>query len=110
MVKQERESRPAQECILPTEACWSDASEDTLCLHTGDWRTERPVFDLEKCNACGFCYIYCPVQCVSDAPDGIHYQVDLEYCKGCGVCARECPTGAITMVPEGDLADGCEPR
>ncbi len=110
MVKQERERRSAKECILPTEACWSDASEEILCLRTGDWRTERPVFDFEKCNACGFCYIYCPVQCVTDAPDGIHYQADLEYCKGCGVCARECPTGAITMVPEGDFADGCEPR
>jgi 2-oxoacid:acceptor oxidoreductase delta subunit (pyruvate/2-ketoisovalerate family) len=93
--------------LFETEACWSDANEGMLCLHTGDWRTERPVFDNEKCNACGFCYIYCPPQCIVDHEDGIHYKADLEYCKGCGVCARECPKGAITMAPEGDYADDC---
>jgi pyruvate ferredoxin oxidoreductase delta subunit len=93
--------------IFQTEAAWSDAGDGTLCLHTGDWRTERPVFDNEKCNACGFCYIFCPTQCIGDAPDGIHYEADLDYCKGCGICARECPTRAITMEPEGDYADEC---
>jgi len=93
--------------LFETEACWSDASGALLCLHTGEWRTERPVFDKEKCNACGFCYIFCPPQCVVDDEDGIHYKADLEYCKGCGVCARECPKGAITMAPEGDYADDC---
>jgi len=95
--------------LFETEASWSDASETVLCLHTGDWRTERPVFDHEKCNACGFCYIYCPPQCIVDDEDGIHYKADLEYCKGCGVCARECPKEAITMAPEGD-ADDCRVR
>ncbi len=93
--------------IFQTEASWSDARGDTLCLHTGDWRTERPVFNKEECNACGFCYIFCPLQCIHDDEDGIHYKADLDYCKGCGVCAKECPTGAITMVPEGDYADDC---
>ncbi|MCX8031852.1 MAG: 4Fe-4S binding protein [Thermoleophilia bacterium] len=93
--------------IFPTEACWSDASGELLCLDTGSWRTERPVIDKEKCNACGFCFIYCPTQCVKDDTDGIHFAVDLRYCKGCGICARECPKGAITMVPEGDYADEC---
>lgn len=93
--------------IFQTEASWSDASGGMLCLHTGDWRTERPVFDKEQCNACGFCYIYCPLQCIEDDADGIHYTADLDYCKGCGVCAKECPTGAITMAPEGDYADDC---
>ena len=93
--------------IFETEASWSDASGEMLCLHTGDWRTERPIFDKAKCNACGFCYIFCPIQCIGDDEDGIHYAADLEYCKGCGVCARECPKGAITMAPEGDYADDC---
>jgi 2-oxoacid:acceptor oxidoreductase delta subunit (pyruvate/2-ketoisovalerate family) len=95
------------EIFTKTESSWSDASGDLLCLHTGDWRTVRPVFNYEKCNACGFCYIYCPPQCITDAPDGIHYQADLDYCKGCGVCAKECPTGAITMEPEADFAEEC---
>lgn len=95
------------EIFTKTEASWSDASGELLCLHTGDWRTVRPVFNNEKCNACGFCYIFCPPQCIKDAPDGIHYEADLDYCKGCGVCAKECPTGAITMEPEADFAEEC---
>ena len=93
--------------IFETEACWSISSGDLLCLHTGDWRTERPVFVKEKCNACGFCYIYCPIQCIVDDEDGIHYAADMDYCKGCGVCAKECPKDAIVMTPEGDYADDC---
>jgi len=96
------------ESMLKTEACWSDSSEPLLVLSTGDWRTARPVFDNEKCNACGFCYIFCPTQCIADDEDGIHYQADLDYCKGCGVCATECPKKAITMTPEADFAEECK--
>ncbi len=92
--------------IFETEASWSVSNNELLCLHTGDWRTERPVFIKEKCNACGFCYIFCPIQCIGDDEDGVHYAADMEYCKGCGVCARECPTGAIVMTPEGGF-DEC---
>ena len=60
--------------IFWTEACWSDASGSVLCLHTGDWRTERPVFAKEKCNACGFCYIYCPTQCIGGDDDALDVQ------------------------------------
>ena len=102
------DSRAAQtEGIFQTEACWSISSGDLLCLHTGDWRTERPIFVKEKCNACGFCYIYCPIHCIVDDEDGIHYAVDMDYCKGCGVCAKECPKDAIVMTAEGDYADDC---
>jgi pyruvate ferredoxin oxidoreductase delta subunit len=93
--------------LFQTEACWSDGSGKLLELATGEWRTERPVFDNEKCNACGFCYIFCPVQCIVDHEDGIHYQAVLDYCKGCGICAMECPKGAITMTPEADYAGEC---
>jgi pyruvate ferredoxin oxidoreductase delta subunit len=92
--------------LFETQASWSISSGDLLCLHTGDWRTERPVFIKEKCNACGFCYIYCPIQCIVDDEDGIHYAADMEYCKGCGVCAKECPKDAIVMTPEGGF-DEC---
>ena len=95
------------ESIFTTEACWSNSSEPLLCLSTGDWRTERPIFDKEKCNACGFCYVFCPIQCIVDDEDGIHYEADLDYCKGCGVCATECPKKAITMTPEADFAEEC---
>ena len=94
-----------EKCIFETQACWSDGTGELLCLNSGDWRTSRPVVDKEKCNACGFCVIYCPPQCMIQDEDDIHYKANLEYCKGCGVCARECPKGAIAMVPEGEYAD-----
>lgn len=89
----------------PTESSWSDGNNPLLCLNTGDWRTERPVVDKERCNACGICVVYCPPQCMVD--DGDYYMANLEFCKGCGVCAKECPKKAITMRPEGDYADDC---
>jgi len=94
-------------CIFETEAAWSDANKKLLCLDTGDWRTERPVIDYEKCNRCGLCFIYCPPQCIrADDAEG-KFVPDLAFCKGCGVCATECPKKAITMTPEGEYADEC---
>jgi len=89
--------------IFTTESTWSDANQKMLVLDTGSWRTERPVLDVEKCNYCGLCALYCPPQCMQDKGD--HYEVDLAFCKGCGICARECLRGALTMKPEGDFSD-----
>ena len=66
---------------------------------TGDWRSQRPVFDLERCIKCGICYIYCPEGCISQNAEG-NFEADLYYCKGCGICAIECPKDVITMVEE----------
>jgi 2-oxoacid:acceptor oxidoreductase delta subunit (pyruvate/2-ketoisovalerate family) len=97
--------KQSDDCIFETEASWSYADKHLLCLDTGDWRTERPVVEVEKCNACGICVMYCPPQCMVD--DGDFYKANLDYCKGCGVCAKECPKKAIKMTPEGDYADDC---
>ena len=32
---------------------------------TGAWRTERPVMDVERCNQCNMCWLYCPEGCIS---------------------------------------------
>lgn len=66
---------------------------------TGDWRSQKPIFDLEKCIKCGLCYIYCPEGCISQNAEG-DFEADMYYCKGCGICARECPKDVITMVEE----------
>ena len=66
---------------------------------TGDWRSQRPFFDLEKCIKCGLCYIYCPEGCIRQNAEG-DFEADMYYCKGCGICARECPKEVITMVEE----------
>jgi len=68
---------------------------------TGDWRSQKPIFDIEKCIKCGLCYIYCPEGCIRQNAEG-DFEADMYYCKGCGICARECPKDVITMVEEGE--------
>ena len=66
---------------------------------TGDWRSERPIMDKEKCNKCGLCWLYCPDASMELLKDG-YYEPDLYYCKGCGICAKVCSREAITMIEE----------
>lgn len=66
---------------------------------TGDWRTQKPVWNEQKCVKCGVCWMYCPDAAIFMKTDG-YYTADYDYCKGCGICGKECPTGAITMVEE----------
>ena len=66
---------------------------------TGDWRSDRPVRDNERCIKCGVCYIYCPEACINETEEGF-FDADLFYCKGCGICAHECPRAVIEMVEE----------
>ena len=66
---------------------------------TGDWRSQRPIVDKDKCNKCILCYIFCPDGCIERDTEG-YFEANLYYCKGCGICANECPRKAITMVEE----------
>lgn len=66
---------------------------------TGGWRSDRPVWNHDRCIKCGICFIFCPEGCVKQNSEG-YFEADLYYCKGCGICARECWTQAITMVEE----------
>ena len=68
-------------------------------VQTGDWRSERPSIDLEKCTGCTLCYFYCPDASIH-VDNGKAIDIDLKHCKGCGICAKECPVGAITMETE----------
>ena len=72
-------------------------SASTYC--TGDWRSDRPILDKEKCNKCGLCWLYCPEGAIDPADDG-YFEVNLYYCKGCGICAVECPKDATKMIEE----------
>lgn len=64
---------------------------------TGDWRSSSPVYDYNKCNRCGLCFIYCPEGCIRPLENG-YFEANMYYCKGCGICAKECPKSAITMI------------
>jgi len=92
---------------LEDELTWKDVEIGSIVTEpgnasqyqTGGWRTERPIIDLDKCNKCGLCYLFCPDAAIEQNNDG-YFKVDLFYCKGCGICATECPKQAITMVEE----------
>ena len=66
---------------------------------TGDWRSQKPTYDFNKCIKCGVCQIYCPEGCIGQNADG-YFEANMFWCKGCGICPRECPTGVISMVDE----------
>ena len=66
---------------------------------TGDWKSQKPILDKNKCIKCGLCFLYCPEGCIKEMEDG-YFVADLDYCKGCGICAVECPKDAITIEEE----------
>ncbi|MFC1965366.1 4Fe-4S binding protein [Chloroflexota bacterium] len=66
---------------------------------TGGWRSQKPVLDIDLCNKCGLCYIFCPEGCIEQDTDE-YFKANLFYCKGCGICAVECPKRAIAMAEE----------
>lgn len=65
-------------------------------FHTGEWRTNTPVWDAEKCKHCLLCVPYCPDSSIP-VSGGKRQDFDLDHCKGCGICAKACPFTAITM-------------
>jgi len=90
-----------------TEVIWKDLEIGNIvtepgsasAYRTGDWRSNRPILDMEKCNKCGLCWLYCPEPAWDLRDDG-YFDLNLYYCKGCGICAVECPRDAIKMVEE----------
>lgn len=77
-------------------------------FETGEWRTQTPVLDHEKCKQCLLCVPYCPDSCIP-VKDGKRLEFDLDHCKGCGICVKACPFGAISMV-EGKEAKNSDGR
>lgn len=66
---------------------------------TGDWRTEKPVFDAKKCIHCMLCWISCPDSSII-VKDGKVTGINYDHCKGCGICAKECPVKVQAIVME----------
>jgi len=95
--KFEAETFPSWRELLP--GCIITEAGNAKQYRTGDWKSERPVWDHKKCIKCGICYLFCPEGCIGQNEDG-YFEANLYYCKGCGICARECWTEAIKMVEE----------
>ena len=74
------------------------AARTSLAYPTGSWRYSRPVVDLEACNGCSVCEMFCPDSCLAIVDEKA--VMDLEFCKGCGICAEVCARNAIQMVIE----------
>ena len=54
------------------------------------------VVNQEKCNGCGVCVDYCPMEAIR-LIDGTA-QIDQNSCRECEACLSACPTGAISAV------------
>jgi len=56
-----------------------------------------PIFDLEKCKACGLCVKVCPYNAITLNEELKRIEIIEAACGGCGTCAAECPFGALTQ-------------
>jgi len=82
-----------------TSAPYIRAAATSLKVETGVWRTLRPVIDLQQCNRCTLCRIFCPDGVISMDAKG-YPQIDYQHCKGCLICLLQCPPHAIDAIPE----------
>lgn len=91
------EKYPTWQEILP--GCIVAEPGNASYNRTGDWKSQHPEYNHERCIKCGVCYMYCPEGCIAQNKEG-WFEANFYYCKGCGICARECPTEAIAMKEE----------
>ena len=68
-------------------------------VRTGEWRSNVPVWEQDKCKQCLLCAPFCPDASIP-VRDGKRLDFDFDHCKGCGICANACPFGAIRMEQE----------
>lgn len=79
-----------------TEGLQLYAGGTSRLFKTGEWRTNTPVLDPDKCRQCLLCAPVCPDSSIP-VKNGKRLDFDYDHCKGCGICAKACPFGAITM-------------
>lgn len=87
------ETSPCEEL---TEGLMMFAGGTSKSFKTGEWRTNTPVFNAEKCKQCLLCAPVCPDGAIP-VKDSKRCDFDLDHCKGCGICVKACPFGAIEM-------------
>lgn len=62
----------------------------------------KKVYDLayidpDICTGCGYCTMFCMMQCIHLQPDGL-YAVDADQCIGCRHCKVNCFNEAIRLI------------
>lgn len=87
------ESSPYQDL---TEGLMTFAGGTSKYFNTGEWRTNTPVYLVDKCKQCLLCTPVCPDSSIP-VVQGKRTDFDYDHCKGCGICAQVCPFGAIEM-------------
>lgn len=91
------ETTPWQELTIGGEVAEGGTAR---VIKTGEWRSDVPRWDADKCKHCLLCAPYCPDVSIL-VTDGRLTGIDYDHCKGCGICAKVCPFGAIHMEKEG---------
>ena len=87
------EQTPHQEL---TEGLMMFAGGTAKEFHTGEWRTNTPIFHPELCKQCLLCTPVCPDGSIP-VENSKRKDFDYDHCKGCGICAKVCPFHAIEM-------------
>ena len=89
---------PFENASISAPAIHSGAT--SVEVHTGLWRTMRPVIEYDKCSGCWWvCSTYCPDGAINVRKDNMP-EIDYDHCKGCLVCVAQCPPHAIVAIPE----------
>ncbi len=92
-VKMITEQTPHQDL---TEGLMMFAGGTSKEFNTGEWRTNTPIFNQDKCRQCLLCTPVCPDGAIP-VKNGERTDFDYNHCKGCGICVKACPFGAIDM-------------
>ena len=96
LAKDINEQIPWQEISPGGEICEGGTAR---LVRTGDWRSDMPVWERDKCKQCLLCAPFCPDSSIP-VTDGKRGDFDLDHCKGCGICWKVCPFQAIHMEKE----------
>lgn len=96
--------------IINKDVTWKETSPGGIIIDagnaedfkTGDWRSMKPVWIVDKCTQCLLCYPVCPDTSILIDEDGKRIDFDYDHCKGCRICVEVCPFDAIDFVEESE--------
>ncbi len=91
-----------ERCIIDPLTPWQQTTPGGLVTSagnakyytTGGWRSEKPLWIVERCTQCRLCYPVCPDSSII-VEDKAMTGIDYDHCKGCLVCVHVCPFNAL---------------